>query len=38
MHHSRTIEEGLAKMAAELAVKEGKQLEHEQQLAGASAS
>jgi len=38
MHHSRTIEEGIAKMAAELAVEEGKQLEHEQQLAGASAS
>jgi phosphomethylpyrimidine synthase len=38
MHHSRTIEEGIAKMAAELAAEEGKQLEHEQQLAGASAS
>jgi thiamine biosynthesis protein ThiC len=38
MHHSRTIEEGIAKMAAEIAVQEGKQLEHELQLAGASAS
>jgi hypothetical protein len=38
MHHSRTIEEGIARMAAELEAEEGKQLEHEQQLAGASAS
>jgi hypothetical protein len=35
MHHSRTIEEGIARMAAELESQEDKQ---EQQLAGVSAS
>jgi hypothetical protein len=35
MHHSRTIEEGIARMAAEAEVKK---LEQEPQLAGVSAS
>jgi hypothetical protein len=35
MHHSRTIEEGIARMAAELESQEGKQ---EEQFSGVSAS
>jgi hypothetical protein len=38
MHHSRTIEEGIAKMAEELASTGGIDLRPEQQLAGVSAS
>jgi phosphomethylpyrimidine synthase len=38
MHHSRTIEEGIAKMAEELASTGGIDLKPEQQLVGVSAS
>jgi hypothetical protein len=38
MHHSRTIEEGIAKMAAELEATGTIAAGREQQLAGASAS
>jgi hypothetical protein len=38
MHHSRTIEEGIAKMAEELAAKETSAVLEREQLAGLASS